>query len=101
MDKKLVLNTFRNTAFAAVYIFLVSLVMQNGNQWFGKSNMLAPFVILLLFCFSAATVGGLVFGQSVFLFFDNKKTESVKAAIYSVGWLGLYTAVGLLLLIII
>ncbi|MEI6266303.1 MAG: hypothetical protein WCP14_00200 [bacterium] len=100
MNKSLLLKTLRNTFFAAAYIFLVSLVMQNGDQWFGNSNMLAPFVILLLFCFSAATVGCLVFGQSIFLFFDNKKTESAKAAIYSIGWFGVYTVIGLLLLII-
>lgn len=76
--------------------------MQSSGQLFGNvNNIVGPFVILLLFSLSAAVVGGLVFGESVMLFFDNKKRESVKAAIYSIGWLGIYTLLGLLALIII
>jgi hypothetical protein len=100
MNKQLLLKTFRNTALAAIYIFLVSQLMLRGGEWFGNGNsVVGSFVILLLFSLSAAVVGGLVFGESVILFFDNKKRESIKAAIYSVGWLGLYTALGLLTLV--
>lgn len=102
MNKKLLLNTFRNTAAAAVYIFLVSQIMQNGDKLFENANeAFAPFAVLLLFSLSAAVVGGLVFGESIFLFFDNKKSESIKAALYSIGWLGAYTALSLLALIIL
>ena len=102
MDKKLLTKTFRNTIFAAMYIFLVSQLMLNGEKLFGNmNNNIGPFVVLLLFSLSAAVVGGLVFGESVILFFDNKKNESIKAAIYSVGWLGIYTVIGLVALTII
>jgi len=102
MEKKLLGKTFRNTIIVAVYIFLVSLVMNFGSSWFGaEDNFLTPFVVLLLFSLSAAVVGGLIFGQSVFLFFDNKKKESITAAIYSVGWLGLYTILGMLVLVLL
>lgn len=102
MNKQLLGKTFLSTAGAAVYIFLVSQVMQNGTRLFGEADkMLTPFVVLLLFSFSAAVVGGLIFGRSIFLFLDNKKTESIKAAIYSVGWLGVFTLTSLLVLIII
>jgi hypothetical protein len=102
MNKELLVKTFRNTAGAVIYIFLVSQIMQNGGKLFGETdNMLTPFVVLLLFSFSAAVVGGLTFGQSVILFIDNKKSDSIKAAIYSVGWLGLYTILGFLILIIL
>lgn len=75
--------------------------MMNGENWFaGADKSVGPFVILLLFCLSAAVVGGLVFGESVLLFFDNKRKESIKAAVYSIGWLGLYTLFSLLVLII-
>lgn len=100
MSNKLLVTTFRNTIFAILYIFLISQIMINGENWFaGANNTIGSFVILLLFCLSAAVVGGLVFGESVLLFFDNKKKESIKAAIYSVGWLGLYTLFGLFALI--
>ena len=102
MNKQLLLKTFRNTALAAIYIFLVSQLMLHGDKVFGDvNNDVGPLVILLLFSLSAAVVGGLVFGESVLLFFDNKKRESILAAIYSVGWLGMYTALGLLMLVTI
>ena len=55
----------------------------------------------MLFCLSAAVVGGAVFGESLYLFFDNRKAAAIKAAIYSVGWLGVYTVIGLYTLAII
>lgn len=101
MNKTLLVKTLRNTAIASIYIFLVSQVIAHGEKWFGNNNSMSPFVILLLFSFSAAVVGSLVFGQSILLFLDNKKVESIKAAIYSIGWLGIYTLLGLLTLILI
>jgi len=95
-DKSLLLKTLRNTALAAIYIFCVSQIMVNGESLFGSvdNKIFIPFVILLLFSLSAAIVGGLIFGQSVYLFFDNKKKESVTAAFYSIGWLALFTVLG-------
>jgi hypothetical protein len=101
MKKDLLLKTLRNISAAAVYIFLVSQVMQNGDKLFGtEDNILAPFAVLLLFSLSAAVVGGLVIGYPVYLFFDNKKKESVTAVIYSVGWLGVFTLLALLVLVL-
>lgn len=97
MDKKLLLKTFRNVSGAAVYIFLVSQVMSHGEKWFGREdNAFTPVAVLLLFSLSAATVGGLVFGESVLMIFQKKYTEAVKAAIYSVSWLAGYTFIALL-----
>jgi hypothetical protein len=101
MKKGIFFTSFRNTTAAGIYIFLVSQLMQNGERLFGKDdNMLAPFAILLLFSLSAAVVGGLLFGQSIILFLGNKKKEGIKAAIYSIGWLGAYSIISLFLLII-
>lgn len=103
MNKKLLISSIRNTTGAAFYIFLVSLVMRNGDKLFGNMNssIFAPFAFLLLFSLSAAVVGGLVFGQSVFLFLNNKKKESMLVAVYSVGWLFIITMLALILLILI
>jgi len=96
MNKQLLTSTFRNTALAAVYIFLVSQIMQHGSQWFGqKDNFVTPFVVLMLFSLSAAVVGGLVLGQAVILVLEKKTAEGVKAAIYSIVWLAVYTLVGI------
>ncbi len=96
MNKRLLTTTFRNTAIAVVYIFLVSQIMQHGDQLFGqKDTFLTPFIVLLLFSLSAAVVGGLVLGQAVVLVLEKKSAEGVKAAIYSVGWLAVYTLLGI------
>lgn len=100
INKPLLLKTLRNTALATVYIFGVSQIMANGERLFGstENHNFTPFVILLLFSLSAAIVGGLIFGQSIYLFLDNKRKESVTAAFYSIGWLALITILGLFLL---
>lgn len=102
MNKQLLTKTFRNTALAAVYIFGVSQIMQNSDKIFGETdNMFAPFTFLLLFSLSAAVVGGLVFGQSVFLFFDGKKKESVTATFYSIFWMATYTILAMVTLFLL
>lgn len=102
MNKNLLVNTLRNSTLAVVYIFLVSQLMLNGDRLFGDvNNDFGPFVILLLFSLSAAVVGGLIFGESVILFLDNKRRASITAALYSVGWLGAYTLVGFAILLLI
>ncbi|MDD3035511.1 MAG: hypothetical protein PHO93_01175 [Candidatus Saccharimonadaceae bacterium] len=99
MNKSIKKRTFRNVTFAVIYIFLVSQIMINGDKWFDTENqMIGSFVVLMLFSLSAAVVGGLILGESVFLFFDNKKKESIKAAIYSISWLATYTAFGIFIL---
>ncbi len=101
MNKNLLVKTLRNSTLAVIYIFLVSQLMLNGDKLFGDvNNDFGPFVILMLFSLSAAVVGGLIFGESVILFLDNKRRESIMAAIYSVGWLGAYTLLGLLTLMV-
>ena len=102
MNKEIMLKTLRNTTGAVAYIFVVSQIMQNGNKLFGEADsMFTPFVVLLLFSLSAAVVGSLVLGYSVTLFLENKKSESIKAAVYSIGWLGAYTIIALFVLFLL
>lgn len=93
MNKGLLFKTFRNITIASVYVLLISQLMQNGEKWFGASEAVAAFAILLLLSLSATVMGGLVFGQSIISFLENKKKESIQAAFYSVSWLAVYTAV--------
>lgn len=102
MDKKIAYSSLRNVLLAGAYIFAVSQLMYYGDDVFGEVDTnLAPFAFLLLFSVSAAIVGSLVFGPAVMLFLDNKKKESVKAAIYSVLWLLLLTLIAIILLVVI
>lgn len=102
MNKELLFKTFRNTLGAAVYIFAVSQLMQNGGKLFGETeNAFMPFVILLLFSLSAAVVGSLILGLSVILFLSKKHAEGIKAGLYSIAWLGLYTIIGFGILLLL
>jgi len=104
MDKKILFKTFRNTIGAAAYIYVISQVLNNGNVIFGTGNsseIIGPFVLLLMFVLSAAIVGGLVFGETVIQFMNKKIKDGVKAAFYSIGWLLIYTLICVLLLSIL
>lgn len=102
MKNKLALTSLRNTFCAVIYIFLVSQLLNNGEALFGNisNRFIGPFVMLLLFVASAALVGSLVFGQAVLLFFEGKRADSIKSAIYSVGWLFLMMSVAFICLLI-
>jgi len=95
MRNSLVFTTFRNAIGAIAYIFLVSQIMNSGQELFGNlgNSYLGPFAMLLLFVLSAAVVGSLLFGQAIYLFLEGKKKDGVKSAIYSIGWLFLITTV--------
>lgn len=102
MNKELLFKTYRNVSGAALYVFLVSQVMQHGNQWFGKEdNFFTPVAFLLLFSLSAAVMASLIFGLPAILLLDGKKKDGILAVFYSIGWLGFYTILGLLILILI
>ena len=102
MNKKILVSSLRNTFFAVVYIFIVSQIMQHWESWFGKEdNNFTPFALLLLFSLSAAIVGYLIVGQAIFLFLDGQKKESRLSILYSIGCLGIFTLIGLIVLAII
>lgn len=99
MNKKLLAISLRNTSLATLYVFLVSQFLQNGSKIFDETDSaMTPFVMLLIFCFSAAIISGLIFGQALILFLDNKAKEGIKAAIYSIAWLGAYALLGIVIL---
>ena len=102
MKNNLEVSTLINTIGATAYIFLVSQIMMNSEDLFGNlgNNFIGPFAFLLLFVLSAAVVGGLLFGPTVYLFFEGKKKDSIKSAVYSIGWLMLITVVVFLGLIL-
>ncbi len=70
------------------YIYLVALVMKNGDKIFGKVNDIVSIMgFLMLFVLSAAIVGGLVLGKPIMLYLDKDRKEAVKLFIMTLGWL--------------
>lgn len=100
-DSKLVLNGFLQAAGVALYIVVVSWIMNNGQKIFGKmDNVIGPVAFLLLFVLSAAITGGLTLGRSGMLYLGNHKTEAIKLFVFTVGWLFVFTLIVFLVSII-
>jgi|SRR3989338_4227916 len=86
--EKIVKYSFVHSVGVLAYIFLVAILMQNGDKLFGKNNNVATVMaFLMLFVFSATVVGGLVLAKPVMLYLDGQKKEAVKMLLCTVGWL--------------
>lgn len=91
-NSKLILQGFLFSLGVVAYVFLVVLVMNNGNSLFGTmDNFWGPLAMLLLFTVSAAITGSLVFGRPIYLFLNGMKKEAVTLALYTIGFLFLET----------
>lgn len=68
-----------------IYIFLVSLIMSNGEKIFGAADnrVLSPIIFLLLFILSALVTGFLILGKPLMLYLDNQKKEGVRLLFYT------------------
>jgi len=77
--KELTIRALTSSLGTALYVFLVSLVIQNGDKLFGHvSNLFAPLIVLLLFVFSALVCSWLILGKPITLYLDGKKKESLR-----------------------
>lgn len=74
-----------NSLGVLVYIFLVSLFMNNGSKLFGQvdNELIAPIIFLLLFIFSALLTGFLILGKPIMLYIDGQKKEGIKLLFYT------------------
>lgn len=84
-NSKLMVRGILNALGVLVYIFLVSLVLNNGQGLFGPENhkFITPIFFLLLFLFSALLTGFLVLGKPLMLYLDGAKKEGVKLLFYT------------------
>ena len=81
---KLAMIAALNSLGTAIYILLVSLVMNNAENTFGKLNeTVAPLAFLLLFVFSALVTSGLILGKPIMLYIDGQKREGLKLLFYT------------------
>lgn len=90
--------SFLNALGTAAYITIVATFMQNASKLLGeKDNFITPIIILLLFTLSAITVGGLVLGKPLMLYFDGKKNEAVSIFLQTAGWLAGFTVLAIVI----
>ena len=88
---KLVQYSFLHSLGTVIFIFLVALLMSNGNKLFGNANnVFGGTAILLLFVLSATVVSSLVLGKPILLYWDGEKRIALQFFAYTVLWLLLW-----------
>ena len=93
-NSKLIMNGFLNACGVTAYIIIVSLVLRNGENIFGKmNNFFGPVALLLLFVLSAAITGALTLGRPIWLYLENHRLEALKLFFYTLGWLFVITLI--------
>ena len=90
-----------NALATSAYIVLVaSFIYILGNAFPGPDKtILIPIAMLLLFVFSAAFTGFLVFGRPVMWYLDGKRKEAIFLLFYTLAILFIITLVAFLILI--
>jgi hypothetical protein len=76
---KIIKTAFVNAFGTAMYVALVGSFMYYGTliKIGRKNTFLAPVALLLLFVFSAALTGYLIFGKPALLYLDGKKKDAL------------------------
>lgn len=84
-NSKLILTAVLNSLGVAIYVSLISLVMNNGDKIFGANDneIITPIAFLMLFVFSALVTSGLILGKPLMLYFDGQKKEGLKLLFYT------------------
>ena len=91
-----------NALATACYIVAVGCFMYAGTMIkLGRVNtVLAPIALLMLFVFSAALTGFLIFGKPAQMYVDGKKKEALSLLSYTLIFFSVITFITLFLLVI-
>ena len=92
-----------NSLGTAFYVILiVSLIYFLGNTLPGDNKtVFAPIAMLMLFVFSAAFTGSLMFGRPILWYLNGKKSEALSLFIYTLGIFLIITIIVFLFLILL
>ncbi len=100
--KNLVQLSFFLSLGVVAYVFLVSLIIRNGERLFGAAGgFWAPVLFLLLFVFSALVTGLLVLGGPIWYYLGKDKKEAVQLLSMNVIWLFLWLLMVMTFVVII
>lgn len=85
MRKDILKYALINATLTVFYIGLVASFLFNVERLFPQEpqTMLVPMLMLMLFVFSAALTGTLVFGRPILWYIDGKKKEAVTLLCYT------------------
>ncbi|MFA5953135.1 MAG: hypothetical protein WC812_00930 [Candidatus Pacearchaeota archaeon] len=101
-NKEIIKSALINALSTALYVVVIALFFYYGSKGIFENNptIFIPIAILLLFVFSAALTGFLVFGKPIMLYLSGKKHEALVLFSYTLGILLIITIVALFFLII-
>ncbi len=78
MNDAIIKSAILHAVAAALYVATVASFLFYAPKSFGPANtVLVPIVLLLLFVFSAALTGILIFGRPILWYLDGRKKESL------------------------
>ena len=98
---KIIKRAFIDSVGTAAYIILVVSFIFSLQIFASKQdNIIISIAMLLLFVFSAALTGSLVFGKPIMMYLDGKKKEAVSLVAYTLGILLAITILAFITLII-
>ena len=99
--KEICKQSFLYSLGTGIWIVLVALFMNNANSLLGPVDAVyTGIAALLLFTMSALIIGGLLVGKPIFLYIDGNKKEAVKMLLANAGWLVLFFAIAVIILVI-
>lgn len=104
MEKREILKqALINALGTAIYVALIGSFMYFGSQGiFGENQtVFIPIAILMLFVFSAALTGFLIFGKPVMWYLNGKKKEALHLLFYTMGIFLVITLIALFFLVIL
>ena len=85
---KSLLYGFIFAAGVLIYVALVAWFMNSvPNNFGGVPQAVGVLFVLLLLCFSAATVGTLIFGRPIYLLIDKQLKQAATQLLLILGWL--------------
>ena len=96
---KIIKRAFVDAVGTATYIILVVSFIFSLQVLAPKEDIIIiPIAMLLLFVFSAALTGTLVFGKPIIMYLDGKRREAVSLVSYTLGFLFILTIAAFILL---
>jgi hypothetical protein len=101
--REIMKHAWINALATSAYVILVALFIYLASLGgFGQNNtVLIPIAMLMLFVFSAALTGFLIFGKPVMWYLSNKKKEALSLLFYTLGIFLIITLIALFFLIIL
>jgi hypothetical protein len=94
LNSKLIKKSLINAGLAALYVFVLSLLMSNNKTIpKGAPEFLIGVGMLLVFVISATVMGYLVLGKPILMYLDGAKKEALKLFYLTVTWLVLIAVI--------